>query len=197
VVQAARKVFEKKGYLPARVADIARSARVAHGTFYTYFSSKEDVFREIAVRLDAERSRQRSRSPGAHETPEQRVARANRGYFQFYKQNATILGVLEQVSSYHGEFRELRSEMRRDIYARSARAIGRLQEQGLVSADLDPRHTAAALGAMVDHFCYLWLVLGESFDEETALVTLDQLCIRALGLDHRPGPGTAGRRVGR
>ena len=44
LVAAARRVFERDGYTGARVADIAAEAGLAHGSFYTYFSSKQDVF---------------------------------------------------------------------------------------------------------------------------------------------------------
>ncbi|MGH2927257.1 MAG: TetR family transcriptional regulator, partial [Solirubrobacteraceae bacterium] len=44
LIDAARRVFERDGYLEARVADIAAAAGVAHGSFYTYFDSKDDVF---------------------------------------------------------------------------------------------------------------------------------------------------------
>ena len=54
LIDAARRVFERDGYLEARVADIAAAAGVAHGSFYTYFDSKEDVFREMATGLMAE-----------------------------------------------------------------------------------------------------------------------------------------------
>jgi hypothetical protein len=36
---------------------------------------------------------------------------------------------------------------------------------------------------MVDRSFYVWLVLGEPFDEEKGLETLNELCARALGFD--------------
>src|SRR5262249_11941440 len=47
LVAAARRVFERDGYLDTRVADIAAAATLAHGSFYTYFSSKQEVFLAI------------------------------------------------------------------------------------------------------------------------------------------------------
>jgi len=44
LVAAARRVFERDGYFGARVADITAEAGVAHGSFYTYFASRRDVF---------------------------------------------------------------------------------------------------------------------------------------------------------
>jgi AcrR family transcriptional regulator len=45
---AARRVFERKGFVDARVADIVEEARVAQGTFYTYFDDKDAIFQEVA-----------------------------------------------------------------------------------------------------------------------------------------------------
>jgi AcrR family transcriptional regulator len=46
---AGLRVFARRGYHQARVDDIVRSARTSHGTFYLYFSNKEDLLRGLAV----------------------------------------------------------------------------------------------------------------------------------------------------
>ena len=43
ILQAAVKVFARKGYFGAKVAEIARKADVADGTIYLYFRNKEDI----------------------------------------------------------------------------------------------------------------------------------------------------------
>jgi TetR/AcrR family fatty acid metabolism transcriptional regulator len=43
ILQAAVRVFARKGYFAARVADVARRAGVADGTIYLYFRNKEDI----------------------------------------------------------------------------------------------------------------------------------------------------------
>jgi len=43
ILQAAVRVFARKGYFAARVADVARKAGVADGTIYLYFRNKEDI----------------------------------------------------------------------------------------------------------------------------------------------------------
>jgi AcrR family transcriptional regulator len=49
LLDAGVDVFGKRGYHSARVDDIVRTARTSHGTFYLYFSSKEDLFRALAT----------------------------------------------------------------------------------------------------------------------------------------------------
>jgi AcrR family transcriptional regulator len=42
-------VFAERGYNGARVDDIVKRARTSHGTFYLYFSNKEDLFQALVV----------------------------------------------------------------------------------------------------------------------------------------------------
>ncbi len=43
IIEAAVRVFARKGYFNARVSDIAREAGIAAGTIYLYFTTKEDI----------------------------------------------------------------------------------------------------------------------------------------------------------
>ena len=47
LLQAATKVFAKKGYHEARIADIAKEAGVAYGLVYHYFKNKEEILNSI------------------------------------------------------------------------------------------------------------------------------------------------------
>jgi AcrR family transcriptional regulator len=182
LIQATREVFEEIGFLDARVSHITARARVAYGTFYTYFDSKEAVLREIADRLFTDMT-QPDRLPLNRATPAERVRRANRSYYEAYLRNARMMAIIEQVATFNEEFREMRRRHRAASVGRSARAIGRWQREGLVAAGLDPEMAARALAAMVDHSLYLRLVQGDGDDTERFLDTLDALTIRALGLE--------------
>ena len=50
ILEAARKVFARKGYAHAAVEDIARAAGIAKGTLYLYYTSKHDIYREALRR---------------------------------------------------------------------------------------------------------------------------------------------------
>jgi len=49
LLAAGAKVFAARGYHAARVDDVVKAAKTSHGTFYLYFSSKEDLFRALAI----------------------------------------------------------------------------------------------------------------------------------------------------
>jgi AcrR family transcriptional regulator len=47
--EAALVVFDQRGYNGARVDDIVKAAKTSHGTFYLYFSNKEDLFQTLVA----------------------------------------------------------------------------------------------------------------------------------------------------
>ena len=43
IIDAATKIFAKKGFHQARISEIAREAQIADGTIYIYFENKDDI----------------------------------------------------------------------------------------------------------------------------------------------------------
>ncbi|MBZ0237421.1 MAG: TetR/AcrR family transcriptional regulator, partial [Deltaproteobacteria bacterium] len=50
--EAARACFAERGYAATQVGDIARRAKVAHGTFYVHFPGKEELTDELLGELN-------------------------------------------------------------------------------------------------------------------------------------------------
>lgn len=182
LLDAARIIFARDGFVDARIGDIAAAAGVSHGSFYTYFASKEAIFRELVLHLGEEIAKMQLPSrPGA--SPAERIEYANRIYIRTYRENASLIAALEQVATLNDDIRQLRKDIRRPFQERNAAAIRRWQNAGLVDRDLDPDYAAAALGAMVERFMYISEVLDDAdFDEELAVATLTRLWVGALDL---------------
>jgi AcrR family transcriptional regulator len=180
LVDAARTVFERDGFLGARITDIAEEAGVAHGTFYTYFDDKESIFRAVAEQLHADFQVRPVRQPD--DTPYDQIHRANRHYYDVYVSRGKLMGLLEQVATFSEEFRVMRRDLRRSWVDRAERSIRRWQAEGIADPDLDARYAASALGSMVDRSAYIWIVLEEPHDPEVAIETLSRLWANAVGL---------------
>jgi AcrR family transcriptional regulator len=187
VIKSARALFEKNGYLDTSINDIARHARVAYGTFYTYFSSKEEIFAEVVTALVADFRAIAHTEPRSGDGPAARIARANRAYLMAYQANAAMMAVLEQAGTFSPRLAEIRREARVFWVERAQRAIDSWQRQGLVNAGIDPYYAATALGSMIDRSAYVWIVLGEPFDLDTAVDQVTRLYCAALGL---PAPAS-------
>src|SRR6266508_923112 len=58
LLDAGVEIFARRGFHAARVDDIVKLAKTSHGTFYLYFSNKEELFRALARDLVGEGSEQ-------------------------------------------------------------------------------------------------------------------------------------------
>jgi AcrR family transcriptional regulator len=197
LVEAAKVVFERDGFLEARITDIAKEAGVSHGSYYHYFESKEQLFREVA-QLQEERLTAPPDDPATalgHDAPlSVRIEEANRRYLERYRDEAPLMGVIEQVSRYDEHVREVRAERFRFFASRSEAAIRRWQEDGRVDPAIDPTLAADALGAMVARFAELWLVQEYAdYDFDHVVEQLSLLWSNALGL-HDAVPATKTRK---
>src|ERR1700747_3168031 len=47
LLEAGLAEFDERGFQAVRVDDIVRRAQISHGTFYLYFSNKEDLFKAL------------------------------------------------------------------------------------------------------------------------------------------------------
>ena len=182
LLDAARRVFERDGYVDARVADIAGLAGVAHGTFYTYFDSKREVFRALMAEVRDQIAEAIAVPAGRPSGVIERLDLANRRFLDVYRGNSRLMLLFEQVATIDPEIGEYRQCCRRAHVDRIAGAIRRLQRRDLADADLDSQTAAAALVSMLSNFAYHWLAMAEPFDDELAKRTLTRLWAGALGL---------------
>jgi AcrR family transcriptional regulator len=184
LVKAARTVFERRGYHETRVVDITEDAGVAYGTFYTYFDSKEMIFSEVVAQLHRDFRAESSSEPDASTEPGARIERTNRGYLRAYRKNARMMAVIDQVDTFNPVLRDIRLTLRHHWVERTAHMIRRWQDEGLVDTAIDASYAATALGSMVSRSAFAWLVLGEPYDEDTAVQQVTLLFCRALGLPY-------------
>ena len=188
LVDAAKHVFEDNGFLEARISDIAERAGLSHGSFYHYFESKEEVFLEVAVAQEDRLSMHTVVDSGlldrsVHANVRERVRESNRRYLADYRDEARIMGVIEEVCRYNESVRKVRFERFRHYCQRTERVIRRMQAQGLAETSLDAEFAAQALSAMVTRTAEMWFVQGLlhcSFEDGVDQLT--SLCINALQL---------------
>jgi AcrR family transcriptional regulator len=184
LLEAGKAVFERDGFLQARISDIAAEAGVSHGSFYHYFDTKEELFREIAEEVEV---RLVSMDDIAHNVDDQagpidRIRAANRSYLSSYRKEARIMRVIEEVSRYNEDVRMARAKRDDYLTVRTESAIARLQAEGVADRRIDTRHAAIALGGMVAKFAEMMFIGGAKFDLDTAVDQLTLLWANALGI---------------
>jgi AcrR family transcriptional regulator len=185
LLDGARKVFEERGFLDARISEICDRAGVAYGSFYTHFADKEAIFAElIDEMLDRLLAVMRAETPRG-EGAAASVARANRAYLRAYRDHARLMAVFEQVATFSPAMRRTYLRAWGVFYDRQEHAIRGWQEAGLVPDDVEPRQAAVALATMIGRTAYTWFVLGQPHGDGD-IDQLTRLYCRAIGIQPPP-----------
>jgi AcrR family transcriptional regulator len=182
LIAAARKVFERSGYLDARLTDITKEAKCSTGSFYTYFKNKEEIFAAVL-----EVAQQDMLHPGMLRLPDSGdpylvLEASNRAYLEAYRRNAKLMALLEQVASVDHTFRELRRRRGEAFVHRNARGIADLQKRGIADPGLDPMLASRALSGMVSRFAFSVFVRGmdQPVDFEQVVYTVTRIWANGL-----------------
>ena len=172
ILDAAAVEFGEKGFHEASVSGITRRAGVALGSFYTYFDSKDAVFRAL-VRDMSDQVRDHV-GPGVRAAPDGLAAeRAGLvGFLSFVRQHKEIYRIIDEAEFVDPESYRLHySNTAERIAERLIAAAGR----GEVRADVGEVHAWAVMGMNV----FLGLRYGvwaeEQAPDEVADVAADLL----------------------
>jgi AcrR family transcriptional regulator len=179
LLSAAMVAFDKRGYHATRVNDIVDIAKTSHGTFYLYFSNKEDLLRALVAEAANE-------SQGLYDTLNALPALGTppqwedvHGWVQAYSELWTNYAPLFRIwTDLATADPELVGMVRQTFTAMS----GALSKQ--ISPDssghiIDPEAAGMATLAMLDRFHYLRDFVGQPIDA-TALETMTTMVYRAL-----------------
>ncbi|WP_286931095.1 MULTISPECIES: TetR/AcrR family transcriptional regulator [Aeromicrobium] len=189
LIAGAKIVFARDGYIGARLTDITVEAGCSTGTFYTYFTGKEEVMAAVVNDVLADMMRPGvGRLRDVETDPISTIRAAHQAYFESYQRNAGLMVAFEQASTVDPHFAEMRA-VRGDLFGRrNARRIREFQERGLVNPDLDPYLIALALNAMVSRMAHRAIALKSDIDLDQLLDVVTELWANALGLARYEGP---------
>jgi TetR/AcrR family transcriptional regulator, fatty acid metabolism regulator protein len=177
ILDAAVRVFARKGYHSCRVGDITAEAGVAHGLLYHYFSSKEQVL-ETVLRdtwtdvLDAFTGVEQSDDP-----PRDQLRHVAAILLGAWRRDPDLVRLLvreapsPQMQSKVGEFGQ--------AFKAIERIVARGQEAGAFRADLEPRLLAWIFYGGIEEILTGW-VLGELPDGEDDVAAAERTVVEVL-----------------
>jgi AcrR family transcriptional regulator len=177
LLDAGIQVFETRGYYAARVDDIVKLAKTSHGTFYLYFSNKEDLFRALAQEVGD------SLQGLAESLPELRPDGDGRdelrawisGFADLYDEYGAIVRAWTEAEMGTHEFGRLGTEVfTRFTTTLTDRIAGALPDR------VDPTIAALALVAMLERMNYYVLSRQVRVEREAMLGTLTDVMHAAL-----------------
>ena len=185
LVDAAWDVFVKQPYDNVRIAEVAARAEVSTGSFYSYFESKEALFREVSLRaLDEMYSYDRRDPDNTQHNPVRDIAYGIRQYYLVCYRLRIIAQSIEQVHVLDDEVRVTRRGTLMRGAKRIERLIARFQAEGITDPTVDPWLTALELQTMTIQLGYDQLVHRDQAQDIDALVAaVTPIWARSIGLE--------------
>jgi AcrR family transcriptional regulator len=185
LLEAAAAEFGERGYHEAAITGITRRASVALGTFYTYFESKEEVFRALV--RDMSRATRAHVAEAVKGAPD-RLAAERLGleaFIAFVRQHPELYRIIEEAQFVaHDVYREHYLTFA-DAYRRNlAAARSRGQIAGAADGSDDEPRAWALIGMSV--FLGMRYGIWEE-DLSPAEVAETAIALVSEGLRKRPG----------
>lgn len=169
LLDAAEEIFGRKGYFETSVVDIVRHAGVSQGTFYVYFPSKLDIFRELVMQLSRSLRREiAQRTSGARDRREFE-RRGFEAFFDFVHKHRNLYRIVRQAEWIdEGLFRAYYEA----ILEGYMRGLWSAQAAGEIRDDLDLETLALCLMAVGDYLGMRWVLWEGQSPPERAVETM-------------------------
>ena len=179
LLDAAAKEFGEKGFHEASISSITRRAGTALGSFYTYFDSKDELFRALVKDMSGQVAAHAGRAVTPDLPPFEVEREALRAFLEFARDNKEIYRIIDEA-----EFVDPASF--REHYETTARRIlDRLKKgeaSGVYREGMDEAHAWALMGMNV--FLGLrYSVWGDGAEPDRIADLANQMLRRGIGRD--------------
>jgi AcrR family transcriptional regulator len=179
LLDAAMVAFDRRGYHATRVNDIVDIAKTSHGTFYLYFSNKEDLLRALVMEAAGEAQTlydALSALPADAGAPRwDDVHGWVKAYSELWTRYAPLFRTWTDLATIDEELVDVIRQTFTAMSGALTRQIGPDSSGHLI----DPDAAGMATLAMLDRFHYLREFVGQPIDD-VALETMTTMVYRAL-----------------
>jgi AcrR family transcriptional regulator len=166
--EAAKEAFDELGWGGTRVEDVVQRAGVSHGTFYTYYDNKTSLLADLVEVSQADITALAS-EPWASGDVRGALEAVIGGFLDRYARDAVVMRVWLEAARDDRTFSDLYLASRALFVDRVAENVSAVVQASGRKGGPPATTVASTLVAMVEHFAYCWLVLGETHERSDVL----------------------------
>ena len=185
ILTTAKKMFAQYGPRKTSLDEIARMARVAKGTIYNYFGSKDRVYLEVLRQEADEVVKKISLAVGKENSPEAKLAVFVLAKFRYTRHAINILHLdREGIEKYL----PAAENMRNDFFEREVHIIDSILREGIEKGMFrlkDASLAARSIGCALKGFELNWLIQESEERIDHYLAELLNLFFFGLMVDKR------------
>jgi TetR/AcrR family fatty acid metabolism transcriptional regulator len=165
ILQAAVKVFARKGYFAARVSEIARRAGVADGTIYLYFRGKEDLLVSLFDEVMSVHVEEVKAALPKVPTTEGKLLAIAKAHLETLGQNRDLAVVFQVELRQSTKFMErFTASWLQDYLTLLAEVIAAGQKRGELRPELSVKVVSKAFFGALDEMVTSWILGRKSYD---------------------------------
>ena len=178
ILNCARKVFARAGYVTLRMSDVAEESGVSMGALYRYFQNKDDLVVNLIGDIHEQMfSASRASEHDFAADPYQALLAANRGYLKHYHENRDVMRALIEAGTVDERFRDVWWQMRRRHIDRFVYALKTSHGIETVSG-VSVRTVVESMASLVEQSAYTWFAQEELNDKPISVETAAQVVTR-------------------
>ncbi len=187
IINAATKIFAKKGFFQAKVSDIAKEAKVADGTIYLYFENKDDIlislFEEQMTKVLENMRTQISEEKNAIK----KIEKFALNHLKLIELNKNVAEVIQVELRQSTKFmKEYKNEKFMEYLNLIGEIIREGQEKGIFKKEIIPDIAKRAFFGALDEMSRFWVLSShKKYDVETAAKQISEYFL--YGLRNHPG----------
>jgi TetR/AcrR family fatty acid metabolism transcriptional regulator len=191
IINAATKIFAKKGFFQAKVSEIAKEAKVADGTIYLYFENKDSIlislFEEQMKRVLDDMRAEISKETGAVK----KIEKFALNHLKLIEQNKDVAEIIQVELRQSTKFMK---EYKNEKFAEYLNLIGDIiqegQEEGIFKKGIMPGIAKRAFVGALDEMSRFWVLSSrKKYDIETAAKQISEYFLSGLVNDANPQVG--------
>ena len=159
ILRAATKLFARRGFFHAQVADVAKEAGVAAGTVYLYFENKDDLLISIFEQRMQEAMAEANASLKGVADPVERLHRLARVHLGHLGRDRDMAGVFQVELRQSTKFMERFSSTLLQDYLNAIRdAIAGAQHEGTFRPEASATLAAKMFYGALDEMATNWIL---------------------------------------
>ncbi len=193
ILDAALRVFSRRGYRDASVDEIADESRTSKGGVYFHFPNKEAIFLTILDRTARRLLAKIESAMAAHQDP---IAKADAALLavlrSFAKHRALARLFMVEALGAGREFHQRMAEIRREFAAIIQRHLDEAVAAGFIEP-IDTEIASRAWFGALNEVITNWVLSGRPERLEDAYAALRPLLMRSVGATEWPYPSIQGR----
>jgi TetR/AcrR family fatty acid metabolism transcriptional regulator len=182
IIQAATKMFARKGFYKTRISEIATEAQVADGTIYIYFENKDDILislfeEQMKVVID-----NMVGQISKEDDPVKKLERFALTHLQLIEQNPNMAEIIQVEIRQSSRFMK---EYKNEKFAQYLDLIGEIvregQEKGAFKKEVIPGIAKRAFFGALDEMSRFWVLSSrKQYDIKTAAKQISEYFLNGI-----------------